>query len=241
MRTQKIHAFILKKTPYKESDFILQLFTLEKGLLSCLVKGVRKNNKWKSDFELFTLIEAEYIIPKDKNSLRKIISIEDSSPIEKDFGYNELLSISVISEICLKNCPEHHPIERIFNLLYYTRLSLNADNKRFLIIFLVKFFSIIGLFPEFKHCGVCNQQISSNVLWNKQIICSKCNNVQEENLDFTEVKVLYFFQMNDFQNCLKVKMDQELKNKLFNKVCKEFLHHTEKSIKTLDLHNDDFM
>jgi DNA repair protein RecO len=57
----KTHCFLLKKQPYSESSFLLQVFAENHGLISILAKGMRKN-KERQDILLNTLNEFEVII-----------------------------------------------------------------------------------------------------------------------------------------------------------------------------------
>ncbi len=231
-------AFVLKKQDYLDNDLILTVFSLEEGLFTALVKGARKQgNKWRNQFIPFSEIDCEYIIPRVKTSLRKLTKIETRQNCLLNCSPEKLMHFAFVAELLIRFCPSEQKMQRIFDLLQnsFQELSTTDNSQGFLLVFVIKFFTVLGYFPCFSTCGECGKKIPVNsaVVWKKSLLCSHCSGQVDCNLSFTELKILAFFQNQPFEHALKVSLNKEVFNKLFYLAQKEFMVHSPKPLKTL--------
>ena len=78
-------AFVLSRRDFREYDQIVSLYTLEKGKMEVLARGVKKIlSKNAAHLEPFCLVEAEIIQGKEINHLGSVAPIELFKNIRKD-------------------------------------------------------------------------------------------------------------------------------------------------------------
>ncbi|MFZ2978199.1 MAG: DNA repair protein RecO, partial [Candidatus Magasanikiibacteriota bacterium] len=63
-------AIVLSRRDFREADQIISLYTLEKGKMEILARGIKKiTSKNSAHLEPFSLVEAEIIFGKELNYL----------------------------------------------------------------------------------------------------------------------------------------------------------------------------
>lgn len=177
-------AFVLARRDFRETDQIITLYTLEKGKIEALAKGIKKIISKNSAFlEPFFLVEAEIIAGKELNRLAGVQPIESFKKIRADI--NKSLMAGTIIGFISRLLHENEREIKIFNLLRSWLDYLNNSNKPTPVLavgFMVKFLAILGFIPELNHCVVCNKKFLNSALNNKLffnpaaggIVCSVC-------------------------------------------------------------------
>ncbi len=144
-------AFILQQRPYRESSVLLEVLTLDYGIVSILARGVRKEKSKTAGLLLpFSLLSLSYL---DKNELKILTHVEccDSYPLQKlslycGFYLNELLQrflfrhdphpqLFVDYQKCLHSLLHEENIEQCLryfelNMLTQTGYALQLDVDR---------------------------------------------------------------------------------------------------------------
>lgn len=210
-------AFVLSRRDFRETDQIITLYTLEKGKIEALAKGIKKTTSKNSAFlEPFFLVEAEIIAGKELNRLASVQPIESFKKIRADMN-KSLLAGNVVNFIG-RLLHENERETKIFNLLHSWLDYLENSDKFTKVLpvgFIVKLLDVLGFVPELSHCVVCNKKflnssLNSKVFFNPAaggIICSACLSKKDE------VEDHHLLLSND-----DVKVWRELLNNDWNKI-----------------------
>lgn len=163
---EKVNAIVLSAVSYGENDKILTLFTLEKGVKSAKIKGVKKSGaKLKFASEPFCF--SEYILSV-KGEYSSVInaSMHDSFyPLREDVI--KYYGASSVLEFIKKNCPDGVESKELFFLTIKTLENIAyGDNP---ILEVVNFFLLalkqIGYGVIFDGCGDCGNEINGRVFF----------------------------------------------------------------------------
>ena len=85
MKQENYTAILLKATDYRESDKLVRLFTVEGGIVSAVMKGVKKQNaKLKFGAQPFAFCEYNIVSGKGLNTVAGCVPIEDFFSLTQD-------------------------------------------------------------------------------------------------------------------------------------------------------------
>ncbi len=166
MNIKKGEGIILRKTIYSDADIIFEIFTKEKGKISVLAKGVRKQkSKNRGTLQLFSQIEYEiFSLEKSKNFWR----IKNASSLNtfSEESFQSQLVCSLLAEISGKFLSDDHYHPDIYSL-WHEFLQQKIFTHNSALSFIIKFFSHLGFFPEFSHTSDCQTPFSSEdkIFW----------------------------------------------------------------------------
>ncbi len=146
-------AIALKYIKYGDSSIISKMLTLEKGVQSFIVKGVRKK-KSKQKLICFEPLKLSEILVNHKESsnlqyLKKIDLLENTNYNYINPNAN-LLSI-FIAEIVLKTTKENFADKYLFDFVWETKkflLTKNLIDDDFIFVFLIKLSAYLGFQPS---------------------------------------------------------------------------------------------
>ena len=146
-------AIALKYIKYGDSSIISKMLTLEKGLQSFIVKGVRQKKSKQKLICFEPLKLSEILVNHKENSnlqyLKKIDLLEN-------MNYNyinpnaSLLSI-FIAEVILKTTKENFVDKYLFEFVWETKkflLTKNLIDDDFIFVFLIKLSAYLGFQPS---------------------------------------------------------------------------------------------
>ena len=151
---EKLSGIVVGGVNYGESDKILNIFTLEQGMVSAKIKGVKKAGaKLKFASEPFCF--AEYVFSKSGDR-RTVIgaSLIDSFYSLREDVY-KFYAGSVVLEFVRKFQKENIVSEKLFNLTIEALKDItytDADYKYSLVKFLVLALEEIGYALDFTGC-----------------------------------------------------------------------------------------
>ena len=133
-------SFVIGRNDWREYDQIISLYTLEKGKIEVLARGVKKILSKNSAFlELGNLVEAEVIPGRDLNHLGSVQVINDFTGLRKNSWGNSVLSFSLY--IFSHFITHQEKDERVFRLVYSWLDFLNKA-KTIPVVFAVDVFVI---------------------------------------------------------------------------------------------------
>ena len=179
---EKFNALCIRAVPYRDNDIMLTLFTLEKGLVSAMVRGAKKQGaKLKFCTQLFCF--AQYVVA-EKSSRRTVIEATEvdsfygiSADIDK---YYSALSVVEFIRGILKD-------EILaYDLFLLTIKALKNINEglvspyALLVKFFVEAIDISGYGVDFNKCGVCGHAINNRVFFDFNDCLFKCENCTDE-------------------------------------------------------------
>jgi len=157
----KVNAIALRSVDYKESDKMLTLFSVERGIISAGIRGVKKANA-KLNFCAHPFCFAEYVL-SCKNERYTVVG---ASEIESFYNIRtDLLNFyagSCVLEFLLKECVEDEPNEPLFMHTVNTLKKIAFGEfkaKQYLIKYLVKALELIGYGFTFKCCLRCGGEL----------------------------------------------------------------------------------
>ncbi len=152
----KVNALMLRATDYKDNDKMLTLYSVEKGLISAGLKGVKKAGA-KLLFAAQPFCFAEYIL----NVKGERMTVTGASEIESFYNLRldifAFYSATVIAEYLIK-CGSEEGDEQLFMLVATAVKRLNFENEdklEVLCSFLMKAMEIEGYGIRCRACAKC--------------------------------------------------------------------------------------
>ena len=208
-------VFILKQTDYKEHDVIIQALSKEYGIISLIVKGMKKQtSKLAYAFQLFSLTRVTIdFVNKDKlHTVKNAVVLNSYRLLREDL---DCLTIqSVCAELTLKFAQMHQlyaMYQEFVDMLISKENMLTVMN-----IFLAKLLALEGNAPMVDGCVMCGTQrdIVSISLEEGGFVCKYCNTNLHlplsdvsllqayrviHKVDFHQYDVIANYEVNDFR------------------------------------------
>jgi DNA repair protein RecO (recombination protein O) len=216
----KNEAIILRKTKFRDSSLILQIYSKDYGKISVILKGARSSkSKIGSKIDLINHVEV-VIYNKEEKELQLVTQvnlIDHFSDIKEDL--EKIKYASAVCELILKLIPENEPNERIFLGTARILKLINDSLKPAFVYFtqyLIFFIKQIGYEISFEACSNCGEKIdkvSGNAFsYSNGIICEKCE--QDKKITFPLSEELF-----NLMQCLTTKKDMKSINlKIYRKI-----------------------
>lgn len=136
---EKCRAIVLRAIDYKDNDKILTLFSLEDGVISCAIRGVKKPNS-KLRFAAQPFCFCEYVLSRrgDKRTVVSADIIESFYPLREDIS--KLYAAYCALEFCYSAVQEGMEAREVFlclmstlKLMAYTTVSPKIALSKFLL------------------------------------------------------------------------------------------------------------
>lgn len=160
----KVNALALKSVDYKENDKMLTLFTIEKGLLSVGVKGVKRASA-KLKFCAQPFCFAEYVLSVKGDRYTVVGATEIESFYNVRLDVLNFYAGSAVLEFLIKQCAEGEQNQELFVHTVNTLKKIafgEIKAKQNLIQFLVRALDLIGYGFKFKSCINCGGELSGH-------------------------------------------------------------------------------
>ncbi len=182
----KAEAIVLRKTNFKDSSLIVQLYTKQFGRISALLKGAR-SSKSKIGSKVDVLNHTEIVLYKKEERELHLVTqanLKNYFPnIKEDF--EKLKYASAICELILNLIPENENNDRIFRGLIKIISLLDkkeSDPQILFARFFLFFIKEIGYEISTEKCVQCGAILHSSEKnafnYDEGIICPKCYNEQ---------------------------------------------------------------
>lgn len=177
---EKVNALMLKSVDYADNDKILTLFSLEQGVISAKMRGVKKAGA-KLKFAAEPFCFAEYILTGGNLKTVTNASLTDSFyPIRENIF--KFYAASAATEFVLKFCPENAVSPGLFfetirflKSLAYSELPPDV----LLLAFLLHALKEIGYSLRFGDCAGCGEPLG-RVFFDFSTGCGYCENCRTE-------------------------------------------------------------
>ncbi len=174
---EKLNGILLYGVPYGENDKILSVFTLEKGIVSAKIKGVKKAGA-KLKFAAEPFCFAEYMF--SKSGAKRVVTgaslIDSFYPVRESLV--KLYSASVCVEFVRAFFKEGIISKEMFLLLASALKDIayaDASAKLVLTRFLISALKIVGYGLNLNGCFVC-QKITNRAFFNPETGSFYCEN-----------------------------------------------------------------
>jgi len=188
-------ALLLRKFPYRDSDYIVNLFTKDLGKISGIARNAKNSLKrFGARLEPFVHFQVSY-----KVTGREFISIQDIETIQifPEFTKNiELFSLgNLILDTTDVLIPKESPNPELFDTLIDSLARLNSGESFLPIVlqYQLQALSISGYEPNLYSCAKCGEPIDGDSYFSVNgggAVCFKCAGEKKNGLIFNKNFVL---------------------------------------------------
>lgn len=214
-QTYKTDGIILSRTPHRDNDKLVRIFTREYGKLTARAISARKiSSKLSGHLEPF--IHADFHIARSKT----IDIIAGSNTIDAHATLRTSLKHAAMagffSEIVDRFTHSHHEEPELYEHMHNLFTWLNANQPNVLVLYagIMQLYATIGFYIEWYHCHSCKQPISPELnkfhfgLWN--IECGTCSSTEETMpLSVPAIKILRFITEQPFDRVHQLVVSEE--------------------------------
>ena len=188
-------ALLLRKFPYRDSDYIVNLFTKDLGKINGIARNAKNSMKrFGARLEPFVHFRVSY-----KDTGREFKSIQDTETIQifPEFTKNiELFSLgNLILETTDVLLPKESPNLELFETLIDSLARLNSGESPLPIVlqYQLQALSISGYEPNLYSCAKCGEPIDGDSYFSINgggAVCFKCAGEKKNGLIFNKNFVL---------------------------------------------------
>jgi DNA repair protein RecO (recombination protein O) len=200
-------AYVLKKTIYRESDYIVSLYTKDFGKISAIARNAKKSRKrYAGRLEQFLELRIKF-----KSRKRKINYLEDvtinSSLANITSDYDRFKWGCFILEYIEKLSAKEDPNLSFYMLLKSALEKINGNyNLNNILRFQYRALKCVGLNPDLTICYKCGNKIKDFGYLSIRkggIVCRECFKTIKINIAVNDVKFVLNFRNNDQKVILK--------------------------------------
>ncbi len=208
---EKLSGIVLGGVSVGENDKILNVFTIEQGVVSAKIKGVKKAGA-KLKFASQPFCFAEFIFAKTGKN-RTVIGaslIESFYPLREEI--TKLYAGSVVLEYCKKFLKEGIESKELFTLTINSLKNLaylEQSAEYFLCDFLIKSLAFSGYALNFDGCFECANEIKGRVFFDFSVggfYCEECRTSTSREisaLTYLNLKKIINGESVQKQDCIK--------------------------------------
>ena len=229
MAIRREEAFVLKRSPVRETSLLVTLFSRGSGKIKVLAKGVRREkNPLSANLEPFTRLTAVYYekVRSDTHLASEMTVLDSNSYICSHLDRFSYASYLVELIDALFGIHDSHP--EVFDLLGSSFVLLQSvPAVRIARVFEIKLLEEAGLLPIFTHCILCGDVQRSNgsgaealpVFFSARqggIVCRKCdrNEIGTIRISSGTVQSVLFFLKTTPEQAVKLCLSQQTEREL---------------------------
>ncbi len=240
-RNYQTDAIVIKKTKLGEADTILTFYTPDRGKIQGFARSLRKTkSKMAGHLELLTHSRVTFARGRNLDTITGSQTIDSFLPLKNDF---KLMSYALyVIELVNQFTPEHYEDYKLFQLLLDTLKNLcqTDDIDTLLRFFEIHLFNEVGYRPQLQHCVNCRRELEpvTNTFSPASggVLCPECSYKSASllfSLSVNALKVLRFFQNNDYDTASRLKVPPELSAEL-DKIMRGYIRYLlEKDLKSV--------
>ena len=217
---QKYTAIILSSRDTNEFDRIYIMYTLEKGLVRAVAKGVRKPAaRLAGHLEPGTLSEVYVARAKGLGQITSAVEVKDHKNIKN--SYEKLQLVFPVLNFISRKFSEEEKDEKVFELFSDFLKLLDKDNnlaesdKILSLSFWWKLFDFLGHRPEVMRCANCEGILAESgqnyfSISKGGIICETCSKGEGDLLKISSnnIKLIRVFLANSIKKISKIKAEK---------------------------------
>ncbi|MBN2077159.1 MAG: DNA repair protein RecO [Dehalococcoidales bacterium] len=231
-RNYQTDAIVIKKTKLGEADTILTFYTPDRGKIQGFAKSLRKTkSKMAGHLELITHSRVTFARGRNLDTITGSQTIDSFVALKSDF---KLMSYALyVIELVNQFTPEHYEDYKLFQLLLETLKNLcqTDDIETLLRFFEIHLLSEVGYRPQLQQCVNCRKVLEpvTNTFSPASggVLCPECSYKSASilfSLSVNALKVLRFFQNNDYDTASRLKVPPELSTEL-EKVIRGYIRY----------------
>lgn len=243
MENEVVRGIVLGNITYKDKDKILSVFTLEKGIISCKLIGVLKENaKLKAVKEPFCF--AEFVL-NSKQKENTIFTVTSASIIDSFFditkNYNKFLIgcnlLEIIKRVLEKECPNEPLFVETLKALKTLAYS-ECDENVVLIKYMVSIFEAMGYALSLDKCACCGDRFINKRFFNfeeGEIVCFSCKRPNAALVSPLLHSTLRLAKNTEYDNLKNLKLKPDGINEALELLVLNFKNKFEYSLNVLSL------
>lgn len=164
MAVYKSKGIVLRSIRYGEADRILDLYTLDRGLVSCIAKGIRRTtSRFGARLEPLSCVEFVAYHGRTLDTITQAETLRSFHKVREDLTRFEAAGNMVGSVRVLSGGDEAD--RRVFNLLYHGLDAIENHNSGFEAVqaaFGLKLSILAGYAPQLSACAGCGVDLEDN-------------------------------------------------------------------------------
>ncbi len=161
MAVYKSKGIVLRSIRYGEADRILDLYTPDRGLVSCIAKGIRRTtSRFGARLEPLSCVEFVAYHGRTLDTITQAETLRSFHKIREDLARFEVAGNMVGSVRVLSGGDEAD--RRVFNLLYHGLDAIENRNSGFEAVqaaFGLKLSILAGYAPQLSTCAGCGADL----------------------------------------------------------------------------------
>jgi DNA repair protein RecO (recombination protein O) len=235
-------AVVLRKVDFGEADRILTLFTLERGKLPAIAKGVRKA-KARMSGQLDVFAHGRWMLAEGRNMdvVTQFQRIGDKGGIYGDLPRSA--AAAMVAEIADKVLEERHPQPDLFHLVTETLAHLGdpaIDPRMESSDFLTRVLVELGYAPELRACARCGGPLPEAGMAFSPIsggvVCAGCATLIESAfaIDTRAVKILRVLAAGDREMFFRLRLEDRDLAAVGAALEAQVEHHLDRRLKSID-------
>lgn len=188
-------ALLLRKFPYRDSDYIVNLFTKDLGKISGIARNAKNSMKrFGARLEPFVHFRVSY-----KDTRREFKSIQDTETIQIFPEFTKNIELFALGNLILETTdvliPKESPNLELFDTLIDSLARLNSGESPLPIVlqYQLQALSISGYGPNLYSCAKCGEPIDGDSYFSINgggAVCFKCAGEKKNGLIFNKNFVL---------------------------------------------------
>ena len=201
---EKISGIVLGGVNFSENDKILNIFTLEKGVISAKIKGVKKAGaKLKFASEPFCFVEFVFSRSGEKRTVIGASLIESFYPIRENI--QKYFCAGTVVEFVRRFYKESMVDEQGFLLTLNAlkEISYNPNYLSALVRFLLSALENSGFRLTTENCFVCKKEIGARVFFDYRrgaFLCEDCFDEVGREIHHLTLKALQLAKENKLED-----------------------------------------
>jgi len=222
----KTRAIVFKITDYGETSVIVQLFTEKFGLQSYIINGVKKPKAKITRNMLQSLHLLDVVVyHKNNNSIQRISELKNS-PVLLSVPYDVIKSCIAIflNEVLYKAVKQQGTDENMFEFVFSAIEWLdhqNASLANFHLLFLIQLTRYLGFYPDTTFSETADYFDLKNGVFTRH----KPDSFSY--LSPPHIRNFYNLLQCSFENCPQLKLTNEDRRYLLNKLLEYYALHIE--------------
>lgn len=205
---EKLSGIVLGGVNYGESDRIISVFTLEKGVVSAKIKGVKKAGaKLKFASEPFCFAEFVFFTRADKRSVKTASLIDSFYSVRENI--ERFFAGGTVLELIKKSVREELPAPDLFYLTLNTLkdLAYGDELPEFTLAkFMIEAFKETGYALNLYGCPTCQNDEPERVFFDYSTGGFYCENCKEEGA--REIKSTTFYSLKNLDDGKKIESER---------------------------------
>jgi DNA repair protein RecO (recombination protein O) len=238
-RLYRLSAIVLRRRDMGEADRVLTVLSHDRGKLTLLAKGVRRQASRKAGhIEPFTVVELLVARGRTFHLVTQAETIAAHRRLREDLWLSAWAYY--VAELADAFTQDEDPHDLLFDLLHVTLDRLDTGVEPALVVryFELHLLGLAGYQPQLFRCLQCNQALLPEVnffsLERGGVLCPRCgaNEAGTVALPLSSLKVLRFLQSRSWEQVSGLHLSAPVAHHVEDLLGRFIAHHLEHSVRS---------